>query len=330
MHILVTGAAGYVGSTVVQYLLDQGERVTGVDRLDFGGESLLPFWQKDNFQFKKADLTEGEAVSGLFEGNQFDAIVHLAAIVGDPACAQAPDEARRVNWEASVALLDQAIRHGVHRFVFASTCSNYGKMEEAGGFVHENSPLNPVSLYAELKVEFEKHLQERAESEPSFCGTALRFATVYGVSPRMRFDLTVNEFVKDVSIGKRLGIYGEQFWRPYCHVRDFANAFHTVLTADKSKVDGEVFNIGDTSENYTKLMLWERISEIVPSAEADFVHKDEDPRDYRVNCDKVKQVLGFQITRRVPDGIREIHEVVSSGVIQDPENQRYYNIPYSG
>ena len=183
-------------------------------------------------------------------------------------------------------------------------------------------------MYAKLKVALEEYILKDIKKTSSFIPTCLRFSTVYGLSPRMRFDLTVNEFTKDLAMGKQLTIFGEKFWRPYCHVKDFSNAFITVLRAPKEKVAYNVFNVGDTSENYTKNMLVEEIKKMIPNANIKYVKKSEDPRDYKVNSDKIKRELGFQITMRVPDGVREIKRVITDGIIHNPENQKYYNIPY--
>jgi len=201
-------------------------------------------------------------------------------------------------------------------------------MADANSYVDEKSPLSPVSLYAELKVKFENYLLHEVEKGESFCPASLRFSTVYGLSPRMRFDLTVNEFTKELALGKELLVFGEQFWRPYCHVKDFSRAFSTVLKARKDKVAYQVFNVGATKENYTKQMIVEKIRKQIPEAKIKYVHKEEDPRDYRVNFDKIQKELGFEVSKTVPDGIQEVKEIVSSGIIKDPEDQRYYNIPH--
>jgi nucleoside-diphosphate-sugar epimerase len=325
--LLVTGGAGYVGSGLLRALLADGYAVTCVDRLSFGGESLLDIWHHPRFRFVHADLRETERIDRLLAEGGFHGVVHLAAIVGDPACARDPAESRRTNLDASLFLIDRCRAHGIARFVFASTCSNYGRMADA--FVDETSPLAPVSLYAQLKVEVERYLTDGFGRTPAFAPTALRFATVYGVSPRMRFDLTVNEFTKELALGRRLTVFGEQFWRPYCHVRDFSRAFLAVLRAPREQVAYEVFNVGDTRENYTKRMLVEALSAIIPEARVAFQPKTEDPRDYRVNCDKIRRVLGFEVSMTVPDGMREVARVVREGVIADPDAQRYYNIPYT-
>jgi nucleoside-diphosphate-sugar epimerase len=215
---------------------------------------------------------------------------------------------------------------GVERFVFSSTCSNYGKMEGDNSFVTESSPLAPVSHYAELKVRFEEYLLQKAKEGSATCITALRFATVYGLSSRMRFDLTVNEFTKEIALGRKMPIYGEQFWRPYCHVSDFSNAFRLVLSSKRDLVEGEVFNVGDTSQNYTKKMVVEEILKQIPSGQIEYVEKNEDPRDYRVDFSKIKDTLGFAINKTVPDGIAEISGVIKAGVFTNPDDAKYKNI----
>ncbi len=328
MKILVTGGAGYVGSVLLRYLLNQGYSVKCIDSLNFGGESLLGIWGDPNFSFSRIDITDPDAVDPILDNEDFQAVIHLAGIVGDPACKREPELAQKVNWDASVHLLEKSMERKVSRFIFASTCSNYGKMEDPNGYVKETSTLAPVSLYAELKVKFEKLILEGIPKSDQFSPTSLRFSTVYGMSPRMRFDLTVNEFTKDLALGKELVVFGEQFWRPYCHVSDFSNAMLKVLRAEREKVAYEVFNVGDTSENYTKQMIVDEIAKQIPGCSIKYVKKTEDPRDYRVDFSKIDKVLGFKITKRVPDGIREIRDLISMGIIHDPEDQKFYNIPH--
>ncbi|MBL79377.1 MAG: epimerase [Nitrosomonadaceae bacterium] len=327
--ILVTGGAGYVGSGLVRDLLHNDYKVICVDTLSFGGESLLGIWGHKNFLFYCCDINDYSRLDKIMEAHKFDAVIHLAAIVGDPACEMQPDLALEVNWISTKRLLDRSIELGISRFIFSSTCSNYGKMENPKAYVTEKSPLNPVSLYAELKVRFENYILHEIKKTSEFCPVALRFSTVYGISPRMRFDLTVNEFTKEVALGRELIVFGEQFWRPYCHVRDFSRAFISVLQAQKDQVAYDVFNVGDTEENYTKKMLVDILEDKFPEAKIKFVEKNDDPRDYRVNSDKIKERLGFRISRTVPEGIQEIEEILKAGIIQNPEDQRYYNIPHS-
>jgi nucleoside-diphosphate-sugar epimerase len=188
-------------------------------------------------------------------------------------------------------------------------------MKDPTAYVDETSDLSPVSLYAEMKVAVEKMILERPAR--GLAATALRFATVYGVSPRMRFDLTVNEFTMEMMVRGRLVVFGEQFWRPYLHVRDMARGVEAVLEAPLERVAGEVFNVGSTDENYQKKQLVELIRPYAPDAVVEYVQKQEDPRDYRVSFAKLESTLGFRASRRVPDGIREVAQVVTDGVIGD-------------
>lgn len=327
--ILVTGGAGYVGSILLRRLLDEGHHVVCLDIFRYGGESVLGIWDHPRFTFRRLDITEHAAVDACLAEIRPWAVVHLAAIVGDPACKREPELATAINWEASKHLISASREAGTERFIFASTCSNYGKMGDSGGFVDEKSPLAPVSLYAELKVRFETYLLREIERSDEFAPTALRFATVYGLSHRMRFDLTVNEFTKELALGRTLKIFGEQFWRPYCHVRDFSRAMLAVLEAEPEDVAYDVFNVGDTDENYTKKMIAEHLQRLIESGRIEYVRKDEDPRDYRVNSDKIRDTLGFQISRTVPEGIAEVRDLVQLKVIGEPDDQRYYNIPHT-
>lgn len=323
MKVLVTGGAGYIGSVLVRQLLDKGYKVRAFDSLKFGGDALYDVMLHPNFEFMKGDIRNADEVSKALEG--IDAIAHLAAIVGDPACKKFSDEANETNWDGSVALFEAAEKAGVKRFVFASTCSNYGKMPDPDSFVVETSELNPVSLYAELKVKFEKYLLEDRK-DANMCSTALRFSTVYGFSPRIRFDLTVNEFTRNATINGEQEIWGAQFWRPYCHVDDLARAVVLVLESDEAKVRANVFNVGTTEENYNKGMIIEEVCKVVPNTKVNYVEMNEDPRDYRVNFDKIKNELGFTITKKVPDGVKEIYTLLSTGIVTDSFSQKFRNI----
>ena len=252
-------------------------------------------------------------------------MVHLAAIVGDPACARDPDLSRAVNQDAALKVFQASQRRRVKRFVFASTCSNYGQMADPSQLATEESALQPVSLYAETKVAVEKALLD-SQSPDSPSVTVLRFATLFGLSPRMRLDLTVNEFTADLISKQRLEVFGQQFWRPYVHVRDAARAIAQVLNTDETAIAGQVFNVGDTDQNYQKGQLVELIRDSIGTpVEITHVRRDEDPRDYRVSFGKIQQQLGFQITRTVADGIREVTNAIEQGVISDLEDTSYRN-----
>lgn len=322
MLTLVTGGAGYLGSVLCELLLRSGHRVRALDSLMHRGRSLLCLAGREGFEFQRGDVRDADALHRALSG--VDAVVHLAAIVGDPACAREPELARAVNLDASLALFEAAREAGARRFAFASTCSNYGRMVDTSVLATESHELRPVSLYAETKVAVEQTLLA-APAEP-LAATVLRLSTLYGLSPRMRFDLTVNEFVKELIVHRKLVVFGEQFWRPYVHVRDAARAFQAVLEAPAERVAGQVFNVGDTNENYRKADLLELMSERIPDADVQRVHKTEDPRDYRVSFERIRERLGFTITRRVRDGIEEIAAALETGLVEDPADPAYYNV----
>jgi nucleoside-diphosphate-sugar epimerase len=322
MKVLVSGGAGYIGSVLVRLLLQAGREVRVMDNLRYGGDTLVELFNNPNFDFQKGDVRDEADLRRALDG--IEAVVHLAAIVGDPACAREPELARETNFLATRTLYELAEQHGVKRFVYASTCSNYGRMKDGSAYLDETSELAPVSLYAETKVESERFLLSQPKTNP--CRpTCLRFSTVYGLSPRIRFDLTVNEFTRELAMGRELVIFGEQFWRPYCHVLDLARAVLAVLDAPEKKVAFQVFNVGDTAENYQKRMLAGEILKFIPDGRVRYVHKDEDLRDYRVSFEKIKKTLGFRISKRVPDGIEQVIRVIRDKVLADPDDPKYRN-----
>jgi len=322
MSILVTGGAGYLGSVLCDLLTRSGHRVRAFDSLMHGGRALLGLAGRGDFEFLRGDLRDPNAVRAALRG--VHTVVHLAAIVGDPACARQPDVARAVNETAALALFAAAREAGVRRFLFASTCSNYGRMADTSIAAREDHELRPVSLYAETKVAVERELLA-APLAPT-AATVLRLATLHGLSPRMRFDLTVNEFTMELFVRRKLVVFGEQFWRPYVHVRDAARAFALALEAPLETVAGQVFNVGDTRENYRKSDLLELLVERIPDAEVQRVHKAEDPRDYRVAFERIQERLGFKVERRVADGIDEILSALATGLIDDPADPSHTNV----
>lgn len=320
--IAVTGCAGYVGSLVCANLLKRGYTVRGLDSLVYGGRAVLGLYQYGNFRFLNGDIRDEQVLREALQG--VDAVVHLAAIVGDPACARQPEFARSVNLEGSLRLLKLSREQGVKQLIFASTCSNYGRMADPTLYVCEESPLAPLSLYAETKVTVENAFLAYDGIEPAI--TVLRFATLFGVSPRMRFDLTVNEFTMELETKRKLVIFGEQFWRPYVHVRDAANAVVLALASPTRKVRGQVFNVGDTNHNYQKRQIVDLVRSQIPgNVDIESVQRNEDPRDYRVSFEKIRRELDFQITTAIEDGIREVLDVIRQKVIVNFEDASYRN-----
>jgi nucleoside-diphosphate-sugar epimerase len=304
--VLITGGAGYLGGVLAQTLLRSGHHVTVLDALRFGGQALLPLLAEDGFRFIPGDVRDPATVARALDGAT--AVVHLAAIVGDPNCAAEPELARAVNRDASLALLDAAKQAGIGRLVFASTCSNYGRMADTSVLATEQHELRPVSLYAETKVAVEHAALAAGYS-------VLRFATLYGLAPRTRFDLTVNQFAAEMQVLGKLTVFGEQFWRPYVHVRDAAAAIALVLASAKDKVAGEVFNVGSTAENFRKADLVAMVqARLKTPAEVIRVARAEDPRDYRVAFEKIATRLGFVPRHSVESGIDEVVSAFETGI----------------
>jgi nucleoside-diphosphate-sugar epimerase len=321
--VLVTGGAGYIGAPLTETLLESGREVRVLDSLLHGQEDIASRLEGLGADVRRADLRDDEARRAALSGA--DAVVHLAAIVGDPACARDPRVADEVNVQGTRQLVADAREIGVGRIVFASTCSNYGRMTDPTVPITEDGELSPVSLYAEQKVGMERALLDGDQGATA--ATCLRFATVYGVAPRMRFDLTVNEFTRDLWADRELEVFGEQFWRPYVHVRDAGRAVARVLDEPGDALAGEVFNVGRSGENYTKKDLVEEIGRRLPGRGAvSYVRRDEDPRDYKVSFDKIRERLGFETTMTVPDGIAEVAAALDDGRFSDPFDRRYRNI----
>jgi nucleoside-diphosphate-sugar epimerase len=327
---LVTGGSGYIGALLVGELQRAGREVRVLDSLLHGQEEIAAEQERAGVEVIRADIRDAEARRRALAGAE--AVVHLAAIVGDPACALDPAVADEVNVQATRALVADANDAGVERLVFASTCSNYGRMADPNVPITEEGELRPVSLYAEQKVGMEQLILGDWNGSPPTpptptTPTCLRFATVYGVGRRMRFDLTVNEFTRELWAERELEVFGEQFWRPYIHVGDAARAVRTVLEAPIEQVAGAVFNAGRSGENYRKLDLVEAIHKQIDRGTVSYVHRDEDPRDYKVSFEKIRATLGFETLMTVPDGIAEVIAALDAGTFGDPFDPRDKNIP---
>lgn len=329
-HVLITGGAGYIGSLLTSELLRTNYRVTVLDSLLFGGESLLPFLHHPSFQFVKADVTEPRAIKdSVKDGWQKPtAIVHLAAIVGFPACqAVGRQVAWKYNVDATKMAFEQSVDLGITRFVFASSYSNYG-LAVNGKPVTEESPLNPQSIYAETKIAAEEFLlsQKNAVCVPM----SFRFATLYGISPRTRFDLIVNQFVLDAYTRRQLLIYQRGYSRSFVHVRDVARGIMIGLEADEKKICNQVFNLGTDQGNYTKDQIVNLVLKRLPETVVEY--KDltfgGDMRDITVSFEKIKRVLGYEATLTVDDGIREVLHVLKTGLIRNPLDERYRNAQF--
>jgi len=329
-HILITGGAGYIGSLLTSELLRQNYRVTILDSLLFGGESILPFMSHPNFNFLKTDVTEPRAVRDAVKKDwgRPNAVVHLAGIVGFPACqAVGKQVAWKYNVDATRLVFEQSADLGVERFVFASTYSNYG-LSEDGKPVTEETPLNPQSLYAETKIAGEEYLLSQKDA---VCAPLLfRFATLYGLSPRTRFDLIVNQFVLEAFTKRQLIIYQRGYSRSFVHIRDVVRGVIMGLEAEQSKIRGQVFNLGTDNGNYSKNDIVAYVLKRMPETVVEY--KDltfgGDMRDISVSFEKIRRVLGFETTLDIDDGVREVLFALKSGLIKDPTDDRYRNAQF--
>ncbi len=318
--VLVTGGGGYLGSVLIGDLLNQGYKVRLFDNFMYGLDSIANFINHPNLEVIIGDIRKNEDLKKAVS-NDVDSVVHLAAIVGDPACAIQADVAVETNFISAIRLARMCRDNGISRFIFASTCSVYGASET--DILDEDSNLNPISLYAETKIDAEKDILVLLDKQPA--PTILRFGTLYGLSPRMRFDLVINYFTKKALKDKELKIFGGEQWRPFLHVSDAAKAIQLVLESPIEKINREIFNVGSTIENYQMKEISEIIKTCIPDVIINHIKEIKDKRSYRVSFDKIERTLGFNTSMTVRDGILEIKEAIESGKIANPDDPKYYN-----
>jgi len=315
-RVLVTGGAGFVGSLLTRMLLDRGYHVRVLDRFDYGRAGLHGL-HHPRLEVLAGDVCSSRDVSRALRDTH--GVIALAAIVGDPACNLDPEETVNLNYTATKVLIEACNFYRVRRLVFASSCSVYGASN--GDALTEQSSLSPVSLYARTRVLSENILFDRARGvEP----VVLRLSTVFGLSPRMRFDLVVNTLTVRAVVEGKIGIFGGNQWRPNVHCRDAARAFIAALEAPAERVAGEIFNVGGDALNHTIAALGDLVAETVGGVEVAHQQDATDPRDYRVSFEKIRRVLAFEPEFTVAAGIREVATAVRS----DPALRKYQNPVY--
>jgi nucleoside-diphosphate-sugar epimerase len=317
--VTVIGGAGYVGSLVVERLLRDENTVTVMDALMFGDDGLRNVIDHPRLTFVHGDLRDIEAVVRACAGA--DAVVHLGALVGDPACALDEATTLAINRDATVTTARVSRALGVRRFIFASTCSVYGASDE---LLTEDSELAPISVYARSKAESEAALLTMTGG--GFHATVLRFGTLFGQSYRDRFDLVVNLLAARAVTDGQITITGGDQWRPFIHVADCADAVVRSLYAPESAVSGRVFNVGADSLNLRLRDVAEIIREIVPEVRVDVAESAAAEANYRVSFERIATELGFRPQRSLAYGIREIQDAVRAGVIDDFHDPRYSNV----
>lgn len=328
MNVLVTGGAGYIGNYVVEELLRNDHEVTVLESFLFGDQALEPFEDHHNLEVREGDIRHIEDLSYAIDGS--DAVIHLAGIVGDPACSVNEQATTAVNIEATKALVEVCKLQDVQRLLFASTCSVYGASELME--LNEGSYLNPLSLYAESKIESEEiilHSTHDKFSDPNdITPSILRLGTIFGWSRRMRFDLVVNLLTAKAVLEQDIPVYGGEQYRPLVHVHDAARAFVEVLEAPEEDVDHQIFNVGDNDLNYQIKEVGRIVEENVEDAEVRFVEHKEDERTYRVDFDKINHIIGWKSEKDISDGVQEIKDWMIEEDVTDYTADRYRNSDY--
>ena len=317
-HVLVIGGAGFIGSVLCRQLLRQGYSVRVLDTLLYGRESLADLLPNPNFELIEGDSRDvGTVFRAMLDMN---AVVHLGELVGDPACALDEKLTREINLAATRMIAEAAQGCGAQRFIYSSSCSVYGASPEVSD---ERSELNPLSLYAWAKIACERVLL--GLNGPDFHPVILRFATVYGLSPRPRFDLVVNLLTAKAARDGEITIFGGDQWRPFVHVADVAQAIIRGLEAPLANVKGGIFNVGSDEQNYTITQVGELVQRVIPQARLVTQPGDTDRRDYRVSFAKIQRELDFTPQYGVEDGVREIAVALRAGQIGNYQDKRHSN-----
>ncbi len=309
MKVLVTGGAGYIGSILTELLLERGYRVKCLDRFFFGKETLSQVAGDRNLEIIKDDVRWFDP--SILEG--VDAVMDLAALSNDPTGELNPELTMDINYRGRVRVAKLAKKYGVKRYILASSCSVYGFQE---GMLNETSPTNPLTTYAKANLLAENEILPLGDGE--FTVTALRQATVYGLSPRMRFDLAINGMVLGFFKNGKIPILrdGNQ-WRPFVHVRDTSRAFITVLEAEPEKVNGEIFNVGSNEQNVQIFPLAQLVAEAIGLPFEYEWYGFPDNRSYQVSFDKIAQVLNFKPEFTPKEGAKEVYDALSEGRVKD-------------
>lgn len=316
--VVVTGGGGYIGSVLVAKLLEKNLNVTVLDECLYGNEGLEGVNGKPGFEFIKGNVLDAASVERAVAGS--DAVIHLAAIVGEPAAEVNRAKTASINRMAAKTVAEACRRSGVERMLLASTCSVYGRSEEKT--VDENSTPKPGGIYAETKFLAESEVLGAAAD--GFYPVILRLATVYGLSPRMRFDLIANKMIAEAAWDGRIVVLGGGGqWRPFVHVADVAKAFLECLRTPVEKVSSRIFNVGSDDQNYTMMALAEEVKKHFPHAALEVSEKMEDSRNYRVSFERIRRELGFVAKMTVADASHEIEKAKESGALADYRDAKY-------
>jgi len=324
--VLVIGGAGYLGSILADKLLEKGYPVKILDSFIYGKRSITHLKENKNVEILEGDIRNIETVNAAMNPDT-GSVILLAAVVGDPASASRPEQTVETNYLASHMIASACKLKGINRFIYASTCSVYGIGKEV---LDESAPLNPVSLYAKTKISSERSILQLVDSTSEFTPTIMRMSTLYGYSPRMRFDLVVNTMTMTAFADNKINVFGGGQWRPLMHVKDAASAYIKVLEADINSMRGKVYNVGSEEQNYrikdVSAIIGKTISKSSGKEVPVNIEKtNTDARDYRVSFKKIQDELGFKVNHTIEEAAKEIYEALKSGEIKDPKQKVYYN-----
>mgnify|MGYP001234270176 FL=1 len=305
-RILLVGGGGYIGNTVAYNFLKKKHNVSILDNFIYNHkETLNNLLKFKNLNIIDKDIRNKIAIETYLKN--FDIVIVLAGLVGDPITKKYPKLSNEINDIALKNIIDISFKNKIKKLIFISTCSNYGLVEN-DKLAKEEHKLKPLSLYAKSKVNLENYIMSFKNKNTRTITTVLRFATAFGLSNRMRFDLTVNHFVKDAEKEKKLIIYDSETWRPYCHVQDFSNIIENVMFAKDQKVNFQIFNSGSNKNNFTKKMISDEIINLINNVDLKFVTGDQDKRNYKVDFTKIKKTLNFEASYSIKDGIVEVRD----------------------
>lgn len=321
--VLIIGGAGYLGSILSRELLKRNYFVRVLDNLIYGDKGIKELYNEKKIEFMEGDMRSIENVVGAIK--DVDAVIHLGALVGDPASAIAPQKTLEINYHSTKMIAEICKYHQINRFIFASTCSVYGKSSTRNTPLTEESELNPLSLYAKTKIQSEKGILETMDG--NFSPTILRMATLFGCSPRMRFDLVVNILSAKAYFEKKIPISGGEQYRPVLHVKDAADAYIKCLEAPIEKIGGEIFNVGFNRLNYRILDLGKEIKKIIPDASIKIEKEVKDERSYYVDFNKINKILKYEYEQKysIIDGVKELVGEFMKGNFVDYTDKNYSN-----
>ncbi len=328
--MLLVGGAGYIGPVVTRNLLNSGAKVTCLDLiLHENAETISEFLTNPDFKFIQGDMANSKVLVSALE--EITDVVILAGLVGDPITKRYPEESRLINELGIEHCINILAGKGLEKVILISTCSNYGLIPD-DVLADEDYPLNPLSAYARAKVSAEHHILSKSKAV-DYSPVVLRFATAFGLAPRTRFDLTVNEFTRELALKRDLLVFDADTWRPYCHVEDFGRLVTTVIYAKNETVSGQIFNAGGAENIYTKRQIVESLLKEMPDSAVTFQSQGSDPRNYRVDFTKVRERLNFELIHSIESGIKELLNGFKDGIFNDVDERKNfygnYNIRYN-